>query len=88
MNRLMRNERDGKGKYSVINNRTGKLIDDDGPGGRNEHFVVMLKDKHARAALMAYSQSALGDGHTAYAEDVMELANRAGPCHPNCKEPD
>lgn len=84
----MRNQRDGKGKYSVINNRTGKVVTDDGPGERNEHFVLMLKDRYARAALLAYAQEAAANGDKLYSIDVMELANRAGECHPNCKDPD
>lgn len=84
----MRTERDGKAKYSVINNRTGKLVEDDGPGEEHEHFVIMLKDKYARVALMAYAKAAMDAGDIAYSDDVMTLANRAGPLHPNCKEPD
>lgn len=88
MTRLMRNERDGKGKYRVWNNRKEDWVKDDGVGGVNEHFVIMLKDKHARAALMAYATSAAGCDDSEYAKDIIELANRAGPLHPNCKAPD
>lgn len=49
--RLLRNERDGKGKYSVFDNRKNRYVLEDGPGQANEHFVMMLKDKYARAAL-------------------------------------
>lgn len=88
MTRLMRNQRDGKGKYRVFNNRRGAWVEFDGPNEGNEHFVLMLKDKYSRAALMAYSGAAMEDGNKEYAKDVMELANRAGECHPNCKKPD
>lgn len=88
MTRLMRNQRDGLGKYRVWNNRKQAWVEDDYPGGKNEHFVIMLKDKYARAALMAYAASALQDGATEYSKDVMELANRAGQLHPDCKDPD
>lgn len=88
MTRLMRNQRDGLGKYRVFNNRKQQWVDEDGPGEKNEHFVVMLKDKHARAALTAYAKSAYDAGDLEYSKDVMELANRAGPSHPNCKTPD
>jgi hypothetical protein len=87
-NRLLRNERDGKGKYSVFNNRTNKPVVGDEPGGPNEHFVMMLKDKYSRVALMAYAEAAAKDGEKEYAQDVMELANRAGHMHPLCKMPD
>ena len=86
--RLLRNERDGKGKYSVHDNRKNKPVLDDGPFGANEHFVLMLKDQYARAALMAYADAAAADGELEYAKDVTELANRAGPLHANCKKPD
>jgi hypothetical protein len=86
--RLMRIERGGQGKYTVIDNRTGHVVKNDEPGGDNEHFVIMLKDSYARAALLAYAQAAGEDGQTLYAEDVTTLANRAGPCHKLCKTPD
>lgn len=86
--RLLRNERDGKGKYSVFNNRTQKPVVEDGPGERNEHFVIMLKDIYARDALLAYAAAADRDGQHEYALDVTDLANRAGKLHPNCKAPD
>jgi hypothetical protein len=85
---LMRNQRDGLGKYGVWNNRKQAWVENDGPGEVNEHFVVMLKDKYARGTLMKYAQEALEDGNIEYSKDVMELANRAGPLHPACKAPD
>lgn len=88
MTRLMRNERDGKGKYSVFNNRKKAWVFNDGPGEENEHFVIMLKDRHARAALLEYAKDAKEAGENEYSNDVMALANRAGPMHPNCKAPD
>lgn len=57
MTRLMRNQRDGLGKYRVFNNRKSAWVEDNGPGEANEHFVLMLKDRYARAALMAYAQA-------------------------------
>lgn len=88
MTRLMRNQRDGLGKYRVFNNRKQAWVENDGLGEINEHFVIMLKDKYARAALIGYAQAAQENGDVEYAKDIMELANRAGPMHPNCKEPD
>src|SRR6185503_675997 len=55
MTRLLRNQRDGKGKYRVYDNRKERWVEGDEPGGRNEHFVIMLKDNYARAALTAYA---------------------------------
>lgn len=86
--RLMRIESGDQGKYSVRDNRTGRFVESDHPKGPNEHFVLMLKDKYARAALLAYAQAAAEDGQTLYAKDVTDLANRAGPCHDLCKKPD
>jgi hypothetical protein len=87
MTRLMRNQRDGKGKYSVFNNRKKAWVYDDGPGDPHEHFVVMLADKAARAALLSYAAE-YKDDNPEYSKDVMELANRSGPMHPNCKAAD
>lgn len=86
--RLFRTQRGNQQKYSVTNNQTGKLVEDDGIGEKNEHFVLMLKDQYSRAALMAYAEAAQKDGETEYAKDVMELADRAGPCSPFVKKPD
>jgi hypothetical protein len=88
MTRLMRNQRDGKGKYRVWNNRKEAWVENDGPGEVNEHFTIMLKDRSARAALLAYAESEHEQGNDEYSKDVMELANRAGLMHPNCKAPD
>jgi len=88
MTRLMRNERDGKPKYSVFDNRKNQPVTEDGVGERNEHFVIMLKDQYSRAALLAYAGAASEAGDTEYAKDIMELANRAGSLHPACKKPD
>ena len=87
MNRLMRNQRGGEGKYRVFNNRKNAWVENDGVG-EDKHFVVILKDKFAREALMAYARVAAECGQHEYAKDVMELANRAGPLHRLCKDPD
>ena len=86
-NRLMRNET-GAGKYTVADNRTGQVVADDRPGEEHEFFVVMLKDKYALAALLAYAEAAYADGQRDYATDVLKLADRAGPLSKFCKEPD
>lgn len=77
--------KDGKGKYSITNNRTGKVEHGDTPEA--EFFVIKLKDKYAQDALVAYANAAAQDD-TEYANEVMELALRSGPAHPLCKMPD
>jgi hypothetical protein len=76
---------DGKGKYSLINNRTGETQHGDTP--EDEFFVIKLKDKYAQAALVSYANAAAQDD-TEYANEVMEMATRSGPAHPLCKMPD
>lgn len=88
MSRLLRNLGVGSGKYRVFDTRKQEWVDDDAPGQEHEHFVIMLKDKYARAALLAYAEAALDDGDKEYAADVLELARRAGRRHPQCKIPD
>ena len=53
-----------------------------------EFFVVRLKDMYAKSALLAYADAAERDGEHEFAEEVAELAARAGPDHPHCKRPD
>lgn len=56
-------------------------------GSPDEFFVIKLKDIHAKHALVAYAQSCqMSDPELA--EDVLELAGRAGTSHPHCKHPD
>lgn len=89
--RLMRNTDKGAkpcGKYTVFDNRTGREVVDAGPFERNEFFVIMLKDRGAQAALLAYALSHEVLGDREYATDVEELAKRAGPASPYCKMPD
>lgn len=50
--------------------------------------ISVTSNNSGTAALMAYAASAQEFGEYEYAKDVMELANRAGPKHPNCKSPD
>jgi hypothetical protein len=88
MTRLMRNQRDSLAKYRVYDNRKQNWVMNDGVGEVNEHFTIMLKDAYSRAALMAYAEAAATAGDKEYAKDVMDLANRAGELHPNCKTPD
>ncbi len=84
---LLRNATpDGRGKYALIDNRTGEIVESV-PGSRDEFFVLKLKDVNAEAALRAYSASAAAHDPD-YARAVAELADRAGPHHPDCKQPD
>ena len=89
MTRLIRNlGTAGTGKYSVIDNRTGWMVVDAEPWGRNEFFVLKLADRYSAAALHAYALAADTAGDHEYAADVLELAKRAGPASPHCKNPD
>ena len=85
--KLDRNENpDGKGKYALLNLRTDR-IEWGWMGTHDEFFVIKLRDKHAPAALKAYAESIIHDDQE-FAEEVMELAMRAGTNNPYCKEPD
>lgn len=66
----------------------GGFVTMDAPGGLDEFFVIMLKDKYADAALLSYAADAALDGEAEYAEEVRALAARAGRNHPSCKKPD
>lgn len=85
--RLMRNANDsGRGKYSLIDNRTGERIESV-PGSAEEFFVLKLKDLHSEPALRAYADSVRARDPE-FAADLDALAARAGRNHPNCKQPD
>jgi hypothetical protein len=77
---------DGRGKYALINLRTNQV--EWGDKAADEFFVLKLKDKYAMTALDAYAQAAELDGNTEWADEIRELAARAGPLHPHCKVPD
>lgn len=78
--------KDGVGRYAVIDLRKN-TVNFGEVGSDGEFFVLMLKDKYSREALLAYAIAAKEDGHE-WAEDVFELAKRAGYMHPKCKRPD
>jgi hypothetical protein len=73
-----------------------RLLEDNGmvewglPQTAGEFFVIMLKDQFSQAALRAYVRAVLDatDSDETYADDVLELAQRAGPDSPFCKRPD
>lgn len=77
---------DGKGRYSLIDNRTNKVVHNGDPV--DDFFVIKLKDACAVPALEAYAaaREALGDHRVAF--DVRDLVARAGVNHPHCKKPD
>jgi glutamine synthetase len=56
-------------------------------GTEDEFFLVKLKDRHSRPALQAYATS-IRDHDPEFAEEVEEMAARAGTQSPFCKEPD
>jgi hypothetical protein len=67
--------------------RHGVLNDGDA-GFEGEFFVIMLKDQFADTALLAYAAEARKVGMHAYADDVMQVAMRAGHGSRWCKLPD
>jgi hypothetical protein len=80
--RLDRNENnDGKGKYAIINLRTN-VVEHGRVGDPDEFFVMKLRDKHSKAALLAYAESIQKDDYE-FALDVFELASRAGVDSPH-----
>lgn len=92
--KLYRNRHeDGLGKYVLHRIKrpvTGlqTLEEIDGrPGSEGEYFVLMLKDRHSLPALIAYAES-IGEVDPEFAEEVLELAARAGDNSKFCKEPD
>lgn len=64
------------------------LIDWGEKGTSGEFFVIRLKDRHASAALNCYAHDASLHGDLEWANEVREMADRAGPSHPDCKLPD
>lgn len=86
--RLKRNTTpDGMCKYSLIEHEKGDRVEHGLPGTEDEFFVIKLKDRHASVALIAYAQS-IYEADPEFSQDIMNLAYRSGPFHPNCKEPD
>ena len=76
----------GYGKYALLNLRRNK-IEWGEVFGPDEFFVVKLKDKYAQAALNAYADAAQSDDPE-WAAEIRALADRSGPNHPLCKQPD
>jgi hypothetical protein len=76
----------GSGKYALINLRNNK-VEWGFTGQPDEFFVIKLKDKNARIALLAYADSVACDDPE-FAKEVRELADRSGSFSPYCKKPD
>lgn len=63
------------------------LLENPRPGEREEFFLIKLKDRHSAAALYAYETS-IWPTDPEFAQEVHQLAARAGERSPWCKEPD
>ena len=63
------------------------LIEWGAVGEEDEFFLIKLKDRHARAALLAYEKS-IEPTDPEFALEVATMAARAGKLSPFCKEPD
>lgn len=86
MRLIMTASNDGRGKYGLIDNRTGAHIEAR-VGDPEEFFVLKLKDEFAEPALRAYADAAR-EWDPEYAAEVDAMADRAGRNHPLCKRPD
>jgi hypothetical protein len=53
----------------------------------SEFMVIRLKDAAAEQGLREYANKA-AEFDPEYAGEIAEMARRAGPNHPNCKQPD
>lgn len=89
----------GQGKFAIINLQKHNNIEEIKKSGyvlgiefseigtENEFFVLRLKDRYARGALLAYASQAETDDPE-YAADIRTLADRAGVASKFCKDPD
>jgi len=65
------------------------VVTDGETEGPDEFFVIMLKDICAASALVGYAAAArVRCDDPEYADDIEELASRAGHMSPFCKKPD
>ncbi len=67
--------------------KQANVLDDSVVGEPGEFFVLRLKDKYAGDALAAYAAAALADDPE-YAQEIANMAARAGNNSPFCKKPD
>lgn len=63
------------------------LIDWGTIGSESEFFLMRLKDRSAHNGLVGYACDA-ESYDPEWASEVREMAMRAGPFHPSCKQPD
>lgn len=63
-------------------------INDDGGGKYAIVNMRKLRDLYAQHALNAYGEAAEIAGDDEYAAEIWEMAHRAGPSSPFCKNPD
>lgn len=66
------------------------LVDNGLVNSPSEFFVLYLKDRYAEEALRAYAGAVFNDprGDSEYANEIVELACRAGTASHFCKRPD
>ena len=87
----LRNIDEHKSRFRIIDALTtleeAGVIDYGIVGEPDEFFVIRLKDKYAKEALIAYARAASEDD-IQWAAEVERLAARSGPDHPLCKRPD
>ena len=101
--KMDRNENlDGKGKYALVRLRgrqspvvkasltnldVNHRLDWGRPNEKDEFFVIKLRDRYARDALLAYAEAAQEDDPE-WATEVAVLASRSGFLSAHCKRPD
>lgn len=78
--------KNGNGKYALINLRTNK-IEWGESGTEEEFFVIKLRDRYAQGALNKYAED-VKELDEEFAAQVQELANRSGEDSSYCKNPD
>ena len=78
---------DGMCKYSLIEHEKNGRVEHGLPHTEEEFFVLKLKDKNARPALLAYAES-MRETDPEFADEVEDLAFRSGKDSLWCKDPD
>lgn len=66
------------------------VLDWGNEGTESEFMVMRLKDKYAYRGLMGYFKAVTleDDCDFEYAQEILDMAKRAGPFSPWCKKPD
>ena len=78
---------DGKCKFALIERLKNNKVEFGLPHTEHEFFVIKLKDANAKEALEAYADAAQRTDPE-LANEVRELALRAGVNSQFCKQPD